>query len=104
MLKHLDGHDRAAEPIVFAAWKHCVDGALAENVVPLRLEDDRLIVAVANETWRRNVADLGPELAARINRTLGSRSVAYIDFRIDALAVTEHRQSLQASDGKRGRL
>lgn len=92
VLRELDPVGTAVEPVVFAAWKRCVDGALAENVVPLRMESSRLIAAVPNEIWRRNVADLGPAIAAKLNSALGSRVVSYIDFRVDEKAVRDNRK------------
>jgi hypothetical protein len=92
ILTQIDPTGKAVEPLVFAAWKRCVDGALAEHVLPLRLEKNRLIAAVSSETWRRNVADLGPALAAKLNAALGSQAVRFIEFQVDAAAVREHRR------------
>jgi len=99
VLKHIDPEGQAVEAVVFAAWKQCVSGILAENIVPVQLKGDRLIAAVSSVTWRRNVADLGPELAAKINRTLGSALLSYIEFRVDAEAVAEHRRQRQPVSG-----
>ena len=86
-----DPSGMALEPLVFAAWKRCVDGALGENVVPVRFEDKRLIAAVSSETWRKQVADLGPILAEKLNKVLGSQAVKYIRFEVDPDAVQEYR-------------
>jgi hypothetical protein len=98
ILKELDPSGEAVEPVVFAAWKRCIDGTLAANVVPLRLEKNRLIAAVPNETWRRNVADLGPALAAKVNAAVGSTLVKFIEFQVNAAAVREHRQRSNQDD------
>ncbi|MGD9561387.1 MAG: DciA family protein [Pyrinomonadaceae bacterium] len=92
ILKELDSDGETVQMVVFAAWKRCVDGALAENLVPHRLERNRLIVAVPNETWRRNVADLGPALASKLNTAAGAQIVRFIEFQVDALGVLEHRK------------
>lgn len=98
ILKEIDAAGDAVEPVVFAAWKRCVDGALAENVVPVRIESSRLIAAVPSETWRRNVADLGPALAAKLNAEAGSKLIKFIEFQVDAAAVREHRKRLNTDD------
>lgn len=98
VLKHLDTEGDAVEPVVLAAWRRVVDGALAENIVPLRLENNRLIAAVSSETWRRQVADLGPVLAERLNDALGAKLVKFIQFEIDARVVAEHRKSLRQNE------
>jgi hypothetical protein len=104
ILKQIDPTGQSVEPLVFAAWKRCVDGALAEHVVPLRLEKNRLIAAVSNETWRRNVADLGPALAAKLNAALGSQIIKFIEFQVDAATIREHRRrSKQAREIERDR-
>ncbi len=100
ILKRIDLDGKAAEAIVFAAWRQCAAGALAEHIVPTRLEKGRLIAAVSTETWRRNVADLWPELAARINTVLGSPVVRFIEFEIDAAVVRDHRKRLKVASGK----
>lgn len=94
VLKHLDTEGDAVEPVVLAAWRRVVGGALAENIVPLRLENNRLFAAVSSETWRRQVADLGPVLAERVNDALGVKLVKFIQFEIDARIVAEHRKNL----------
>ena len=91
VLKQADHDGRVVEPLVLAAWKRSVEGPLAEHIAPLRLERDRLIAAVASEIWKRNVADLGPQLAAKINAAAGARLVKYIEFQVNAEAVREHR-------------
>lgn len=93
ILMELDPSGGAVEPLVFAAWRRCVDGVMAENVVPFRLEKDRLTAAVPNETWRRNVAELGPALAAKVNAAIGSSLVKFIEFQVNPAAVREHRRS-----------
>lgn len=98
ILKEIDVSGEAVEPIVFAAWKRCVDGALAENVIPLRLENNRLIAAVPSETWRRNVADLRPALTAKLNAAAGSRVIKFIEFQVNAAAVREHRDRSKRAD------
>jgi hypothetical protein len=97
ILMQIDPTGQSVEPIVFAAWKRCVDGALAEHVLPIRLEKQRLIAAVSSETWRRNVADLGPALAAKLNVAIGSQIVKFIEFQVDAAAIREHRQKSKQS-------
>lgn len=99
ILRELDPSGDAVEPVVFAAWRRCVDGVLAENVVPLRLENNRLIAAVSSETWRRNVANLGPALAAKVNAALGSRIVNYVEFQVDAATIRAHRRKSQKTEG-----
>lgn len=95
IVSRLDGNSNTVEPLVFAAWKRSVDGALAEHIVPIGFDKDKLVAAVSSETWRRQVADLGPTLVDRLNKTIGSPLVKFVEFRIDAAAVREHRRRLK---------
>lgn len=94
VLKHLDPEGNAVEPVVFAAWKRVVEGTLSENILPLKLEKNRLFVAVADETWRRQVADLGPAIARRINKAVGTNVVSFIEFQADAEVINKRKKSL----------
>ncbi len=96
ILKAIDSDGRSVEPFVFAAWKRVVEDAFAEHLVPLRLSGNRLYVAVASEVWRRQVADLGPALADKINAATGSALVKYIEFQVDPVPVREHRERIKA--------
>lgn len=91
-----DGNEPAAEAIVFAAWKNVVGEGLDRHAVPVRLIKKRLIVAVASETWRKQVIDLADQMVFKLNAALGSSLVSYIDFRIDAKHVREHRRRAAA--------
>jgi hypothetical protein len=71
------------EAMAFAAWDRCVDGVFADNVLPRKLAGRRLTAAVPNEMWRRNVADLGPAIADRINAVLGAEVVAFVEFSVE---------------------
>lgn len=81
-LENIPEPGRAEEILVFGAWNRCVNGQLARNLVPMDLKDKKLTAGVPSELWRRNVADLGPEIAARINRLLGRELVRFVEFQV----------------------
>lgn len=78
----LDDQGRAREILVIGAWNKSLNGQLAKNVIPVRLEKKKLIAGVRDETWRRNVADLGPEIAGRLNAVLGGNFVEFVEFQV----------------------
>lgn len=92
----VQGNEPAAEAIVFAAWKNVVGEGLEPHAVPVRLIKKRLIVAVASETWRKQVIDLADQMVFKLNATLGSPLVSFVDFRIDAKKVREQRSVAEA--------
>lgn len=81
-LRKLNKVPIAHEAMVFAAFGRCVGEALADRVIPARLEGTRLIAAVENETWRRNVSDLGPTIVRKMDATVGKGLVTYVEFKV----------------------
>lgn len=91
-----DGNDAANEAIVLATWKNVVGEALGEHAVASRLIRKKLIVAVASETWRKQVIDLADQIVFKLNSALGSSLVSFVEFRIDAKIVRDHRRKTEA--------
>ncbi len=86
----LDGLGHKAEieeAMVFAAWKRCAGELLCERTAALEFFEDRLIVAVTDETWRRHLEDLSPQMLVKLNHYVGQGTVTFIEFVIDAAAV-----------------
>ena len=80
-----------AEAACFAAWKHAVGDALSVHVVPVKLEDQTLIVAVADNIWQKQLEQIRPQLLFRLNTILGHSLVKLIELRIDPKALPEMR-------------
>jgi len=76
------------EPVAFAAWRKVAGEQLCEHTAPLALECERLIVAVPDRAWQRNLEQLSSEMLYRINSKVGNKLVGYIEFRIDKKSVT----------------
>jgi predicted nucleic acid-binding Zn ribbon protein len=75
----------------FAAWKHTVGEALSIHTVPLKLENQTLIVAVADNIWQRQLEQIRPQLLFRLNTVLGHSLVKLIELRIDPNALPKTR-------------
>jgi hypothetical protein len=75
------------EAVVFAAWARCAGDLLRTRTTPLEFFENRLVVAVQDETWRRHLEDLSPQMLVKINGSLGQGTVKFIEFRVDAAAV-----------------
>lgn len=80
-----------AEAASIAAWKHAVGEALCVHTVPLRLENQMLVVAVADVIWQKQLQQMRGQLLSRLNFVLGRPIVKSIDFRIDAERVAKSR-------------
>jgi hypothetical protein len=72
-----------AQAACFAAWKHAVGAALSVHAVPLSLEDQTLIIAVADSIWQKQLEQMRPQLLFRLNAVLGHSLVKLIQLRVD---------------------
>ncbi len=84
-----------AEAACLAAWKHAVGDALSVHAVPVKLEDQTLIVAVADNIWQKQLEQIRPQLLFRLNAVLGHSLVKLIELRVDpnALPKTQKPES-----------
>ena len=81
-----------AEAACFAAWKHAVGEALSVHAVPVKLEDQTLIVAVADNIWQMQLEQIRPQLLFRLNTVLGHSLVKLIELRVDPSALAKTRK------------
>jgi len=84
-----------AEAACFAAWKHAVGDALTAHAIPLKLDNQTLTVAVADDMWQRQLEQIRPQLLFRLNTVLGRSLVKLIELRIDTLALPKKRMPQQ---------
>ena len=84
-----------AEAACFAAWKHAAGEGLSIHAVPLKLENQTLIVAVADNIWQRQLEQIRPQLLFRLNTVLGHSLVKLIELRVDPLALPKKRMPQQ---------
>ena len=97
LIKSLPGVLRAAgdsqevaEAAAIAAWKHAAGDGLKEHAVPLKLEDRRLIIAVADAIWQKQLTSMRGQLLFRVNSILGTPIVGALDFVIDPKLAKPH--------------
>ena len=81
-----------AEAACFAAWKHAVGDGLNIHAVPVRLENQTLIVAVADNIWQKQLEQIRPQLLFRLNTVLGHSLVKLIELQIDPNALPKTRR------------
>jgi predicted nucleic acid-binding Zn ribbon protein len=90
-----------AQAACFAAWKHAVGDALSVHVVPVKLEGQTLIVAVADNIWQKQLEQIRPQLLFRLNTILGHSLVKLIELRVDPKALPEMRPPKAAAAAAR---
>ena len=97
LIKSLPGVLRAAgdslevaEAAAIAAWKHAAGDGLKEHAVPLKLENRRLIIAVADAIWQKQLTSMRGQLLFRVNSILGTPIVGALDFFVDPKLAKPH--------------
>lgn len=80
-----------AQAACLAAWKHAVGDALNVHAVPVKLEEQTLIIAVADSIWQNQLEQIRPQLLFRLNAVLGHSLVKLIDLRVDPNALPKTR-------------
>ena len=93
--------EEVAEAAAVAAWKHVVGATLVNHAVPVRLENKKLIVAVEDNIWRRQLEQMRGQLLFRLNSLLGQPLVKSIELRIDPKTLARARGELDGSKRQR---
>ena len=70
------------EAACIAAFKHAAGEGLRDHALPLNLNNDTLVIAVADSTWQRQLQSLSGQLLFRINSMLGKPIVKHLEFRV----------------------
>lgn len=75
--------EEVAEAAAIAAWKHAAGHGLKDHALPVKLENRRLTVAVADTVWQKQLHSMRGQLLFRVNTILGQPIVSAIEFVID---------------------
>jgi len=92
LLKELGANHAVEEQMIFAAWRRVAGDSLASRTEPLEFFESRLIVAVEDRNWQRNLETLAPEMVAKLNTATEQGKVRFIEFRIDKTAIERQRK------------
>lgn len=93
--------EEVSEAVAFAAWRRAAGEGLRGCAVPFRLYRKMLVVSVADETWRKQLEQMSPQLIFRLNSLVGQALVTYIEFRVDPKTVREERARTKQSEYER---
>lgn len=98
LLKEFDENETLREAVVFAAWKRTAGEGLIEHAVPFRLFQKHLIVAVANEMWKRHLESLSGQMVFKLNSLLKQAAVTFIEFRVDEKTIRAAKSERTRND------
>ncbi len=100
------GDDRElSESAAKIAWSRVTGEGLRQHTAAIRLNDKKLIVAVADAVWQKQLQSMSAELIFRMNKLLRSNVVNSLEFQINPKALRGRDPSLrQEKVVKRGPL
>jgi hypothetical protein len=93
VLRATSDSDEVAEVACIAAWNHAVGEALRSHTKALGVEGRKLIVAVDDLIWQRQLQTMLGQLRFRINAILGQPLIAGIELRVQPEVITHKRIS-----------
>jgi hypothetical protein len=93
ILKASGDSDAVTEAACMAAWKHAVGEGLSPHIVPVQLQQQKLVVAVADNIWKKQIEHMRGQLLYRLNSVLGQTVVKSIELRVDPKTVEIARAS-----------
>jgi hypothetical protein len=98
MIMRLVGdNEETREQAVFASWRAAAGEGVANVCAPFRLYRKQLIIAVLDQTWKKQMEKISGEYLFKINSTLGAPMVTFIEFRIDRNHVVQSRKRKEKS-------
>lgn len=89
----IEGSDEVRDAFIFAAWRTVAGAQVYTRTMPLLVEEKRLVIAVADKTWKRNLETLASQLLFKLNAALGTSLVDFIEFRISPSDILEPARS-----------
>ena len=103
MLRLAGEHEEVRQQAAFSAWSIVVGDRLRATCRPFRLYRKTLVVAVLNESWKKQMEGMSGQIIFRLNSLLGHPLVTLIEYRIDAAHVTEGapQKRIRERDGSR---
>src|SRR5262245_53923297 len=90
-------NEEAREQAVFTAWRAAAGAGVANVCSPFRLYRKQLIVAVLDQTWKKQMEKISGEYLFKINSALGAPMVTFIEFRVDRNHVKRSRKKAEKS-------
>jgi hypothetical protein len=101
ILKASGASAEVVEAACAAAWKHVVGEGLSGHAIPLRLQDQTLVVAVADAIWKKQLEAMRGQLLFKLNSALGQSLVKSIELRIDPRTIELERAKQQSANIQR---
>lgn len=89
LIEAMDNSEEVRDAFVFAAWRRIAGEQITERTEQLAVTENKLVIAVEDRSWQRNLETLAAQLLFKLNATLKNISIVRIEFRIDPAALTK---------------
>lgn len=83
VLRVIGKEPEVAEAAAIAAWKKAAGEGLRQHAVARRFEEGKLVVAVADAVWQKQLGAMNDELIYRTNKILRQALVREVELIID---------------------
>lgn len=97
LLKASHAPEEVVEAACVAMWKHAVGEGLSGHAVPIQLRDRKLVVAVEDNLWKKQLEQMRGQLLSRLNYVLGQALVTAIELRVDPGTLAASRRPVPES-------
>jgi predicted nucleic acid-binding Zn ribbon protein len=94
LLKASGAPEEVAEAACVAMWKQAVGAGLSSHAIPIRLREQKLVVAVEDAQWKKQLEHMRAQLLYRLNSVLGQGAVTSIELRVDPAMVAAARAAV----------
>lgn len=101
ILKASGSSEEVVEAACIAGWKHAVGKGLSGHAVPIQLQNQTLVVVVADKIWQKQLEHMRGQLLFRLNSVLGQSLVKAIELRVDpeTLDIARGHEASKGNDG-----
>jgi hypothetical protein len=83
VLRVVGNDPQVIEAAAIAAWKKAAGDGLRHHAVPIRLTDGKLLVAVADAVWQKQLGAMKDQLIYRTNSIIGQPLVREVELTVD---------------------
>ncbi len=98
ILKASGAAPEVAEAACIAAWRHAVGQGLSDHAAAVQLQNQTLVVVVADDIWKRQLEQMRGQLLFKLNSVLGQPLVKFIELRVEPKKIN----AAQSAPGTRG--
>lgn len=91
VLKASGASTEIVEAACIAAWKHAVGESLSSLAIPVRLHSSTLVLAVADNIWKKQLEHMREQLLFRLNQVLGQHLIQSLEMQIDPKRIEAQR-------------